>query len=258
MNQAARITAAASFVLAVRALAGAPDALAPEPASEWQWRIGMPLWVGVPTSGDASTGGINVEVDTDAEDLIDVIDMAAALSIEARRGPWSFMADGMFVRVSDGVSPDGLAIASAGLELEQMIVNAAVGYRFLNNDTWVVDGVLGARYNHLGMTLEVDYNPDFLGDTRIEGSQSWIDPFVGIGLRAKLSEALTFVTKADVGGFGVGSDSTWQAYAGLECRVTESMWAGFGWKHLHTDYSDGGFGYNVNMSGPVLELGMSF
>lgn len=251
-----------SILLAARVLAGEPEPTVPatelEPAPGWEWRIGMPLWVGVPTSGDVGSGGIDVDVNTDAEDVLDVIDMAAALSIEARRGPWSFMADGMYVRVSDGVSPNGPAIATAGLEIEQTIVNAALGYRFVDNGSWMLDAFAGARYNHIGLTFDVNYNPTFLGATHIEGPKSWVDPFVGIQLRARVSDPLAFVTKADVGGFGVGSDITWQAYAGLEYRITESMWAGLGWKHLHTDHRDGGFGYNVNMSGPVLEIGMSF
>jgi hypothetical protein len=51
---------------------------------------------------------------------------------------------------------------------------------------------------------------------RIGTSESWVDPIVGVALRAPLSDRWFARRFADVGGFGIGdaSELSWQVYAG--------------------------------------------
>ena len=50
---------------------------------------------------------------------------------------------------------------------------------------------------------------------RSSAGKSWIDPFVGVHFMAPLAERWWFGARGDVGGFGVGSDLAWQAYADI-------------------------------------------
>jgi opacity protein-like surface antigen len=248
----------ASIISATQSLAGSAAAPASAEAEDWEWRVSMPLWAGVPSSGDASTDGVDAPVDMSVADALSLIDMAAALNIEARLGQWAFLADGMYLRLSDNVEPSGKLIESGQLEIEQTIANAALGFRFVDEETWMLDALIGARYNHVGLKFDVDFAPEVLGDPHVDGSKGWVDPIIGLQLRGKACQSATFVAKGDIGGFGVGSDITWQLYGGLEFQLTRNMWGGIGWRHLLTDYQNGDFKYNVSTTGPVLELGINF
>jgi len=73
-----------------------------------------------------------------------------------------------------------------------------------------------------------------------------------------LNESLDLIVKGDIGGFDVGSELTWQAYAGLEYQFPNSMYAALGYRALSVDYSSGGFTYDMVTSGPQIEFGMKF
>jgi hypothetical protein len=63
---------------------------------------------------------------------------------------------------------------------------------------------------------------------------------------------------ADVGGFGVGSDTSWEAIATLNYRLRDWLWLRAGYRHLEVDYEDGGFVHDVQMSGPMMGAGLQF
>ena len=81
---------------------------------------------------------------------------------------------------------------------------------------------------------------------------------MGVLGRAKLSDKTTLVGKGDIGGFDVGSELTWQVYGGLEFQLSPLWHFGVGYRHLSVDYTSGGFTYDVNTSGPQIELGFKF
>ena len=63
---------------------------------------------------------------------------------------------------------------------------------------------------------------------------------------------------ADVGGFGVSSDSTWQVMGALSYRLTDRIIARAGYRHLEVDYDNDGFVYDVELSGPILGVSFRF
>ena len=56
----------------------------------------------------------------------------------------------------------------------------------------------------------------------------------------------------DIGGFGVGSDLTWQAIGTLDYAVNDRLELRAGYRALSVDYEDGKFLYDVLMQGPIL------
>jgi hypothetical protein len=63
--------------------------------------------------------------------------------------------------------------------------------------------------------------------------------------------------RTDVGGFGVGSDLTWQTILGVGWGFTESGQLDLGWRFLDVDY-DGNFAFDAQYSGPMLGLIWTF
>ena len=98
--------------------------------------------------------------------------------------------------------------------------------------------------------------------TRLNGGVSlteyWADPYIGIGGRYNLTKAFYLTGKADVGGFGVGSNVTVQAYGALGCQVTRSIYSELGCRYLYYDYDSGGFLYKVSTYGPQITAGIIF
>jgi len=64
--------------------------------------------------------------------------------------------------------------------------------------------------------------------------------------------------EADIGGFGVNSDSTWQAQGGVEWDVTRHFYLRATYRYLATDYDNDNFVYDVALGGPQLEIGFRF
>jgi hypothetical protein len=85
-----------------------------------------------------------------------------------------------------------------------------------------------------------------------------VDPFVGARACYNFTDKWYAISKADIGGFGVGSDLVWQVYGGLGCRVTTNTSLELGYKHMSVDYTNGGFTYDVAMSGAFMSFGYRF
>jgi len=94
---------------------------------------------------------------------------------------------------------------------------------------------------------------------QISQSADWVDPFIGMRARYDLCDRWYLAAKADVGGFGVGSDLVWQAYAGLGFEFSKSVATEIRYKHFSVDYSgDKGFEADLTMSGAFVSLLIRF
>jgi hypothetical protein len=89
-------------------------------------------------------------------------------------------------------------------------------------------------------------------------SEQWLDPYLGIGGRYNLSKVFYLTGKADVGGFGAGSDVTVQASGALGCQLTRSIYSEIGYRYLYADYDSGGFVYRVSTQGVQITTGIVF
>jgi hypothetical protein len=89
-------------------------------------------------------------------------------------------------------------------------------------------------------------------------TERWVDPYLGIGGHYDLNKAFYVTARADVGGFDVGSKVTVQAYGGLGCHITRSIYSELGFRYLYDDYDSGGFLYKVSTYGPQITTGITF
>jgi hypothetical protein len=92
----------------------------------------------------------------------------------------------------------------------------------------------------------------------IEDSENWIDPIIGYRTRYDFESGIFLTHFAQVGGFGVGSDLTWDAFGGIGYQFNESVSAIAGYRHLEVDYEHAGFVFDVEMSGPVIGMTIHF
>ena len=88
--------------------------------------------------------------------------------------------------------------------------------------------------------------------------QEWVDPYVGLRARYNLTQALYLTAKADVGGFGAGSQVSVEAIGAVGCQITRRVWAEAGYKYLYVDYRQGGFVYDISNGGALVTVGVNF
>ena len=76
--------------------------------------------------------------------------------------------------------------------------------------------------------------------------------------RAPLTERLSAVGYADIGGFGAGSQFSWEIYAGLDYAFTETFSAIAGFRYLSIDYDQTGTDLKLDTYGPLIGATLHF
>jgi hypothetical protein len=224
--------------------------------SGWHWRVGLDAWVQA-LNGDVTVKGRNVDVDFGMDDTLSNLDFAAMGVVEVGCGRWSFVADLNYAEISGDTSFKGAVVdIDADLELDQFIGNFVVAYNVMENESTRFDVYGGVRVNYLSMDLDVDFAR--IPDRHRSGSETWVDPIIGVRLQQELSDKFFFRAAGDIGGFGAASDLTWQALAMFGYRINDRADVVLGYRGIGTDYESGDFGYNVTNHGPFLGFEYKF
>lgn len=239
-----------------QAHAGEP-AFVPQPSPEKNWEyllaVYMPL-MGI--EGDVGIGPAAGSIDVPFDDILSNLDGGAMIAFEARREKWSITADFIWLKISG--STDLPAEASLDLRQEEILATLAVGYELYGNERTTLDALAGAALTNLDLdvTLKTPLLP--VTERQESGSRTWIDPYIGLRLRHRLSDRWAVFATGIYGGFGVSSEEYWQAVAGVSYRVHENVSLALAYRMIGTDYDRGGFVYDVEMSGPNVGLVFRF
>jgi len=217
-------------------------------AEEWDFMMAPYVWA-AGMDGDVAVLGIPGEVSLGFGDMVDMLDGGALVHFEAHRGKWTILADVIYLDLGQE-----LENVPGEVDVKETVAEAAVGYRISEG----VDFILGARHTSIDLTLTTTGT---LGVT-VGGDQGWTDPVVGVRWVPPMGDRWGFSVRADIGGFGAGSDFTWQFRTGAQRRVSEHVSIGFGYRMMKYDYEDGSgldrFVYDVYMSGAEIGVGFNF
>ncbi len=264
-----------------------------------QWTFNFTPYAWVPwIQGDMAVKGRQFNVDVTPVEILENLDKLNFMWIsymEARRGPLSLYADifyanfggtTSFIR-SRSRSPhvSGTLGAAASADYETAIVEAGGAYEIARwPASWhsgsagytAFDLLAGARYWHQETDVSVSLTGTVVVDPGLtitgsraraaSGSVDWVDPFIGARLRHHMGPGEEIVLKGDIGGFGVGSQFSWQllgAYNWLLCATPGYTIDGYlGYRALSVDYDQGSgstrFEYNTIQHGPVTGLTVRF
>lgn len=229
-----QLTAIAALALAIAAAAPAAQ------AQEWKYDLYI-YGLGAGMDGTAGIGPVDSAVDVSFSDILDHLELGFMGSFRARKDDWAVMVDVIFMGL-------GAANERVDIDVDQVVLEVDAAYRF----TEVFEVLFGLRY------VDVDTDLDFAGplDTRASAGDNWIDPVVGLRFEAPMGDKWIFAGRLDVGGFGVGSDFSFQGALHLGYRLGEKSTLTLGWRYLDIDYEDGAgldrFKYDIATSGPQL------
>jgi hypothetical protein len=193
-----------------------------------------------------------VDLDLSFGDVLKSFKFAFMGAAEVRKDRLVFLGDLMWVHLSEsqGLKVRDQKFADVRIDSKTTAITALGGYRVVDKGPVIVDLLAGGRLN--GNKQQVDYRGTSL-DVSASVSKTWIDPIVAARTNAPLGGKFGMSLYGDVGGFGIGSDLTWQGIATVNYQINRKMTAGLGWRYFKINYDDSdGFLYNVAQSGPIL------
>jgi len=234
---------------------------AQSPASEKKWNFLTDVYLMFPyMDGETGIGeSLILPVEANPGDIFSKLKMGAMLYLEAKTDKWAITSDLVYMKLNQEVTP-GTIVISGDVTAKQLIWEAAGLYRI----TSFLEAGVGGRLNYLEMGIDVRRNGIDLGTEEVTGekSKTWYDPVVIARLTTDINDKWLFQFRGDIGGFGIGSDLTWQLHATAGYRFTKLFQISLGYRILSTDYRSGEepkeFLFNVNEFGPEIRFGFNF
>jgi hypothetical protein len=238
----------------------------PEPPASaldegWNIRVAPYLWA-ASMDGHASVGGIKADVDVPFSDLLKDLSGGAMLLVDVEKGRLGVGVNGLFARVSSDTDVGDIEIDTTSdsgqlavlpyyrvLEWQYGVSSSGTPLRL------VVAPEAGFRFTYMRTELEVR------GGRTVDSSESWVDPLVGARIGLDLSDRWAIAAEGNFGGFGVGSDFTWNAQAAVGYRTAvfgREITFALGYRALYQDYHHGDFEWDVTMHGPLLGTAVRF
>jgi opacity protein-like surface antigen len=228
---------------------------APSAESGWWFRAAPYAWV-TAINGDVGVGHLSAPVDISMSDTISSLDMTYMGIIEAGFGKWSFGVDVIYAKTSQDIGGGGILFDSFRYQQKQWLITPVVAYRVIETNRYHMDVFAGARIT----AMEVELTGRFAGGGQTSAGRdtSWVDPIIGIRGQAEMGDKFFFRYYGDIGGFGAGSDLTWQAFMGFGYHCSKNVNVAVGYRGLGIDYGQGSFSLDVVTHGPVIGLEWRF
>lgn len=225
----------------------------PPDAAGWQFEVAPYLWAsGV--KGAVGVRGQTADVDISFRDVLENLDFALMLPAELRKGRWGVGGEVIYIKLSKSAAVARPPFTSIEFEESQLLLELSPRYRVLARRIWAVDTLAGVRFWSLDPTLTIEPDVEF-GKRR-----SWADPTVGARVIADATPHWLVQVRADIGGFGIGSEFTWQGVLLGSYRISDRVAVAAGYRYLDVDYenTDDEFLYDVAMRGPLLGVVLTF
>lgn len=232
------------------------------PSDAWQISVTPYLWA-TRMKGDIQAGPIpKSSLDMKFSDILDTLDFGFMTAAEARKERWGILFDGMFMKVSDSaqMSRENIGLTVTGdLEIKQSMLAGAIAYRVIDGHM-PFDVIGGLRYNRIDADGKVDARLTGLrsGTVDLSGTKDWVDPYIGVRIIIPLNQKWSLLGYIDIGGFGAGSDFTWQGMIGTNYAISQSVSAVFGYRYLKVDYDRDNFLYDIANDGLYLGATIHF
>jgi len=230
---------------------GAPSAAPPLPESPkpsddgWHLGIAPYLWfAGV--HGTVGALGHEASVDASFRDIFSYVNIGLMFALEPRYNRIVMPLDFMWMKLSDDkASPFDVGPTSAKAEINQVMVAQKIGYRVIDSEKLIVDGLVGFRYWHMGTTLTLQ--PQVANG--FYESASWADAVGGARIQVMVLPKVTLTVLGDAG--GGEADSDYQV-AGLLGWKSKKVSLQGGWRYVSVNYRPSGsvrFVYDMATSG---------
>ena len=211
-----------------------------------KWTFDLSLYgLAAGMSGNVAVKGIPADVDVGFDKIWENLRFGAMGSARVGYERWALSTEIIYM---DLQATKGQFTGVA----QQWMVQPALEYRVCPH----LVAYAGTRYNNINLELKGPFG------RATSGTQDWFDPIVGGRVSLPLGKKFSLNLSGDIGGFGVGSDLTWQAYPYLNWQISKLASVQAGYRLLYTDYETGSganrFKYDMLTSGPQVGFTLQF
>lgn len=217
------------------------------------------LWISG-TSGDFSTRNPNIPTQTATASFGDILSHLNSVPVmgafEVRYGRFGLLADIIAVSLKGDVPTKGPAFNGGSAKLTEFIATIMATYRALELRNQFLDVGIGVR--PVAYWTEFTFNSGVLPGFSRSPSVSWADPLLGARYHLDLSKRFGLTAYGDVGGFGAGSNLTWQLLGTVDYRFNQWLVMHTGYRHLHIDYRGDVLHADTALSGPIIGATIRF
>lgn len=223
----------------------------------WQFQLSPYLWA-AGLQGDVGTRSNlpTVKVDADFDDIISDTDFALMLAGDARHGRFGVLGDLVYLSLSDSNATPGGLFGGVEADMDTTFLTVAPYYRAIDDRSVALDVFAGGRLWYVDTKIKALAGR--LPERSDGESQTWLDPILGVRGQAVLGRGFSITASADAGGFGVGSEFTWQLVGTVDYEIRDWISVRAGYRHLDVDYKEDGFTWDVALSGPIVGVTFRF
>ena len=220
------------------------QARGPSTITLYGWIVGL--------DADLRVGDLEADVDASFSDILENLDAGIMLNYEYLKedtADTGFYFDLIWADISTTTERPLLTIDS---DVKMTLLEAGALLRAVSSQEGL-DVIVGIRY--VDFESEIGLTPP---GVRESGDQSWLDPIVGVRYRTPLSDKWSFSGRGDIGGFGVGTEFSWQLIAVFKYQMSQRWCLDLGYRYLDMDYDESDFGFNGVMNGPLIGFAYGF
>lgn len=195
-----------------------------------------------------------VEVDASAGDILGHLNIGAMLYAEATNDNWAITSDILYMNLGQEAQ-QGNFVTSGDVTMKEMCWELAG----LKRITPWLDAGVGGRLLSLNAEIDIVTLKDFRSES---ATRTWFDPVIIARSNHIFNEKWILQVRGDMGGFGIGSDFTWQGQVYAGYRFSKLFQATVGYRYIGIDYDKGEgqdrFLYDIDTYGAVIRFGFNF
>jgi hypothetical protein len=214
---------------------------------KWQFTISPYLWI-ASIQGSSGADGIDTGIDIGYTFLsLDNLEGALFIAASANRDRWTIQTDIVLLKFADNFTVGPLATT---VDLDGSVLELSAGYR--PGSFEYTELIFGIRQVSLETGVTLTPGPQGLQQ------ETWVDPLVGVRHIRPLGQRWRAIARADLGGFGVSSDLTFNAIVGADFNMTKHSSLFLGYRYLTLDFQEDDFLADLTAEGFALGVEFSF
>ena len=202
--------------------------------------------------------GSSAETSISAGDVLEALEFAFMAAGEVHYGRFGFLHDTLYSKLGTGGELSGPFSSDVDVDTEMLIATNALGYQVYVQEGWLLEPFAGARYVRIETDVTVTGGGPLGLSRSADVDVDWWEPLVGVRGRAPLTDKLSAGGFANIGGFGAGSELTWEVFGGLNYAFNDRFSSNLGFRYLSIDYEADKADVDLDTYGPVLGVTLRF
>jgi len=272
LHRVPRITTTVLVTVVLLACATVVNAAGEKLDDRWHFTITPFVWLPYLSATDKLESPPDFpsgELETGPGNYLQYLDFVGMLDLQVQKGRWSLLADVVYVDFSGNqrasfpgiLAADGGWTIGADWGLKALILEFAGAYSVFRNKYLNFDLLAGARYAGIDGKVALDISgplPAWVLSRTFSETAGFVDPIIGFKGKFEPGRKWYFPYYFDIGGFGVGSDLTLHAHAGIGFRFCDWFSMALGYRYLYYDFGENKLVNDLKLYGATLGLSFSF